>query len=202
MTLVCAKCIRLPDPLKGKDTDADDSRCLAFDLVATPRLTRIVGALQADLVAALAGVAPDRPGGILLSAGGLIDVVASLVVAIELGRNLRFERRVDWFATARSKPWAVAYELFTPADASVDCAFGLLGIAAAVLDSLNGHGEAGHRWKQYGVAPVITAASFMAWLDDSGRQWLRSVSRHWEPPLRKAFWAAVEGQTQRCYDPK
>jgi len=124
MTLVCAQCARLPDPLKGEDTDADDSQFLAFDLVATPGLTRIVLALQADLVGALAGVAPDRPGGILRSAGGLIDAVASLVAGIGLGRNMRFKHRVDWFATARSTPWAVAYELFTPADASVDCAFG------------------------------------------------------------------------------
>lgn len=195
MTLVCAQCARLPDPPKREDTDRDDSRFIAFDLVATPGLTRIVLALQADLVAALAGVAPDRPGGILRSAGGLIEVMASLVAGIGLGRNMRFERRVDWFATARSKPWAVAYELFTPADASVHCAFGLLGITAAVLDSLNGHVEAGHCWTQEDVAPVITAASFMAWLDDNGRQWLWSASKHWEPPLRTTFWAAVEGRT-------
>ncbi len=199
MTLVCAQCARVLDPPKGEDTDADDNRFLAFDLVATPGLTRTVGALQADLVAALAGVAPDRPGDVLRSAGGLIDVVASLVAGIGLGRDMRFKHRVDWFATARGEAGTVAYELFTPADASVYWAFGMLGIAAAVLDSVNGHDEAGHRWKQDGVAPVITAASFMAWLNDTGRQWLRSASGHWEPPLRKAFWAAAEGRTGNWY---
>jgi len=141
---------------------------------------------------------PTSPPASLLGQG-LIDVVASLVVGIELGRNMRFKRRVDWFAMARSKPGAVAYELFTPADASVFCAFGLLGNTAAVLDSVNSHGEAVHRWKQYGVAPVITAASFMALLNDNGRQWLQSASRHWEPPLRTTFWAAMEGQTGKWH---
>lgn len=198
MTLICVQCRRLPDPPEGEDTDADDSWFLPFDLMATPELNRAVAILQADLSAALAG-ATSRPGCFVRSAGGLMDAVACLVAGIALGREMRFEPRVDLFTRAPSKPWAVVYELFTPAAASVYCAFGLLAIVAAVLDSLDGQGGASYRWKQSGVAPVITAVSYMAWLNDEARQWLRSASRHWEPPLQKAFWAAAEGRTGNWY---
>lgn len=190
---------RMPDPPEGEDTDADDSWFLPFDLMATPELNRAVAVLQADLSAALAGAA-SRPGCFVRSAGGLMDAVACLVVGIALGREMRFEPRVDLFTRAPSKPWAVVYELFTPAAASVYCAFGLLAIVAAVLDSLDGQGGASYRWRQSGVAPVITAVSYMAWLNDEARQWLRSASRHWEPPLQKAFWAAAEGRPETGID--
>jgi hypothetical protein len=168
MTLICVQCRRLPDPPEGEDTDADDSWFLPFDLMATPELNRAVAILQADLSAALAG-ATSRPGCFVRSAGGLMDAVACLVIGIALGREMRFEPRVDLFTRAPSKPWAVVYELFTPAAASVYCAFGLLAIVAAVLDSLDGQGgqlpveaewrRAGHHRRViYGMAERRRAA--------------------------------------------
>ena len=55
------------------------------------------------------------------------------------------------------------------------------------------------RWRQSGVAPVLTAVSYMAWLNDDARRWPWSASRHWEPPLPKAFRAAAERRTGNWY---
>ncbi len=70
----------------------------------------------------------------------------------------------------------VLYEPITPAALPPRVAFAALAIVAAVLDSLEAPGGAGHIWEQDGVPPVMDAASFLAWLNDNGRNPLRVSS--------------------------
>jgi len=95
----------------------------------------------------------------------------------------------------------VLYEPITPAALPPRFAFGALAIVAAVLDSLEAPGGAGHIWEQDGVPPVVDAASLLAWLNDDGRNSLRVSSRHWDHQVSAAFWAASTNEDGATLEP-
>lgn len=103
-------------------------------------------------------------------------------------------------ATPRFLASPVLYEPVTPAALSSRFAFGALAIVAAVLDSLEAPGKAGHTWEQDGVPPAMNAASFLLWPNDDGRNRHRIKSRHWDRQVNAAFRAAcagMQGATER-----
>ncbi len=125
-------------------------------------------------------------------------VVRHMAFSIVLTTNTRFEQRTEvLMATDRILASPVLYEPVTPAALPSRFAFGALAIVAAVLDSLEAPGEAGHTWEQDGVPPAMDAASFLSWLNDDGRNWLRVRSRHWNRQVNAAFWTACAGMQAR-----
>jgi len=191
MTLACSSCNGLPYPPDRPAGDWKVEHTGAFLVQVSPELAALVSDLQHDLQAALSGTAPHRSWGFVPSGSSLLMVVRHMAFSIVLTARIRFAWRIELVPATDTIPIVpVLHEPMTPAVLSPKVAFGALAIIAAVLDSLEARGGSGHKWKQDGVPSVMDAASFVTWLSDDGREWLQTVSRHWDYAVSAAFWAA------------
>ena len=192
MTLACSSCNGVPYPPDRPAGDWRGGHTGAFLVQFSPELAALVSDPQHDLQAALSGPAPHRSWGFVPSGSSLLLVVRHMAFSIVLTARIRFAWRIELLvpATDTTPIVPVLYEPVTPAVLSPKVAFGAIAIIAAVLDSLGARGGPGHKWEQDGVPSVMDAASFVAWLSDDGREWLQTVSRHWDPAVSAAFWAA------------
>jgi len=191
MTLACSSCNGLPYPPDRPVGDWKVEHTGAFLVQVSPELAALVSDLQHDLQAALSGTAPHRSWGFVPSGSSLLMVVRHMAFSIVLTARIRFAWRIELVPATDTIPIVpVLHEPMTPAVFSPKVAFGALAIIAAVLDSLEARGGSGHKWKQDGVPSVMDAASFVTWLSDDGREWLQTVSRHWDYAVSAAFWAA------------
>ena len=158
----------------------------------TAKLVALVSHLQRDLQLAISGAAPHRPWGFVRSGGSLLMVVRHMVLSIVLTTNIPFTQRTELRLFEGNIPAStVQYEPITPAALSPRFAFGALAIIAAVLDSLEAPGEACHIWEQDGVPPIVDAASFLAWLNDQGRNSLQVSSRQWNSQVSAVLWGGL-----------
>lgn len=186
-----SSCNRLPYPPDRPGQDWKVGHTGAFLVQVSPELEALVSELQHDLQAALSGVPPLRSWGFVPSGSSLLMVVRHMAFSIVLTARIRFAWRIELMPARDTIPTIpVLHEPMTPAVLSPKIAFGALAIIAAVLDSLEARGGSGHKWKRDGVPSVMDAASFMAWLSDDGREWLQTVSRHWDHAVSAAFWTA------------
>jgi TniQ len=188
MTLACSSCNRLPYLSYRRADDWKVCHTGAFLVQVSPELATLVSELQHDLQAALSGVAPHRSWGFVQSGSILLMVVRHMAFSIVLTARIRFAWRIELVPARNTIPTVPAlHEPMTPAVLSPRIAFGALAIIAAVLDSLEARGGSGHKWKRNGVPSVMDATSFVAWLSDDGREWLQTVSRHWDHAVSAAF---------------
>ncbi|MBW4092375.1 MAG: hypothetical protein HIU82_14900 [Proteobacteria bacterium] len=186
LRLVCNSCTRPVDPARRpKRGWWDDGRAGAFGACASPLLTRLVGTLQTDLQAALAGSRPRRAWGFVRSAEGLVTAVLDLTLCLVFATGVRCEPRIIVPEWRPGEPFAPAREPITPAALSAYAGYGVLAIAAAALRSLEGRGQR-HHWRPDGDKVRMDMSSFVAWLPAGIRRWLGSRSATWEPPAGDA----------------
>jgi hypothetical protein len=191
LRLVCKTCTRPVDPARNPAPGWwDDGRVGAFGACISPLLTRLVGTLQTDLQAALAGSRPRRSWGFVRSGKGLVTAVLDLTLCLVFATRVRCEPRIILPEWRPGEAFAPVREPITPAALSSYAGYGVLAIAAAALRSLEGRGERHHR-RPHGGKAIMDASSFVGWLPASTRRWLRSRSASWERPAGDALQAVI-----------
>jgi hypothetical protein len=168
----------------------EDASTGAFGTCITPSLNRLIGMLQRDLQAAIAGARPNRSWGFLRSAKGLVMAVRHVTFCLILATRMRFEPRIILPEVRPGETFVPAPEPITLAALSTRAAYGVLAISAAVLRSLEGRAER-HHWKPEGGKAALNTEAFLAWLPADTRRQLKSWSTGWERPARDALQAAI-----------
>ena len=193
LRLVCNGCDRLVEPGPQATSPADRTGRGAFGIYLTPSLTRLLGQLQSDLQAMLAGEQMERSWGVMRSASTLNTVVSDLTACMVMATRTHYETGI---ALSDPKPGSAFYMIgvpITPAALSHYAAYGALAIIAATLDSLENPGAAGHHWAPDGIGESLNACSFRAWLPADKQTQLSTRAMGWEGPVACAFSAAVAG---------
>jgi hypothetical protein len=186
LRLVCNTCTRSVDPARNPERGWwYDGRVGAFGVCVSPLLTRLVGTLQTDLQAALAGIRPRRPWGFVRSAEGLVTTVLDLTVCLIFATGVHCEPRIIVPEWRPGEPFAPVREPITPAALSLHAGYGVLAIAAAALRSLEGSRER-HHWRPNGDKALMDMSSFVAWLPAGIRRWFGARSATWERPAGDA----------------
>lgn len=192
--LACTGCERLVDLGPCSVAPVDDTGMGAFGVCLTPALTRLVGQLQGDLQAILAGVEPKRSWGFVRSANGLDTVVRDLTLCIVMTARAKCEPGIKWHDPTPGSAFQITYEPITLAALPHYPAYAALAIIAATLDSLENPGGARHHWTPDGIGLSLNASSFLAWLPADSRMLLFRQAISWEGPISAALGAAVATQ--------
>lgn len=187
LRLACNTCGRLVDPAVCPERGLEDGGVGAFGVCFTPPLSRLVGDLQSDLQAALAGSRPRRAWGFVRSAKGLLVAVRDLTLCIILATRMTCEPRIELPEPKAGQAFAPVHEPITLAALPQFAAYGVLAIAAAMLRSLEGGSGPRHHWRPDGLTSIMNASSFVAWLPADERRRLRSWATTWERPAGDAL---------------
>jgi len=189
--LACNTCTRPEGPAPRRNPAWwEDESAGAFGICITPALNRLIGTLQSDVQAALAGARPSQPWGFLRSAKGLVTAVRHVTFCLILATRVRCEPRIIFPEVIPGKAFAPTPEPITPAALSTRAAYGVLAIAAVALHSLEGSSER-YTWKPDGGEAALNIASFLAWLPTDTRRQLKFWSTGWERPAGDSLQAAI-----------
>lgn len=190
--LACRTCTRPVGPVPGRQGEEwRHEEPGAFGICISTSLNRLVSALQSDLEVALTGAKPRRSWGFARSAKGLMTAVRDLTLCLVFATRMRCEPRILLPGWGSEETFAPVREPITLAALPLRAAHGVLAVAAAALDSLEG-GKRCYHWKPDGGSKVVMdAASLVAWLPATIRGWLRSRATQWERPAGEALGSVI-----------
>ncbi len=190
LRLACDACGRVIDPALCPKSGLDDGAVGAFGVCITPSLTRLLGELQSDLQAALAGSPPKWSWGFVQSANDLTASVRHLTLCMILGTRVKCEPRIDLPEPGPGQVFTPVHEPLTPAALTHYAAYGVLAIAAVMLRSIEAGCRPDHRWAPDAIRS-LDVSSAVIWLPAGQRRVLRSWAAAWECPKGDALRAAI-----------
>ncbi len=195
LRLACLVCQRVVDPETPeicRNAQLNDTRSGVFGVSVTPRLVRLVGELQGDVHAALAGLRPWRHQRSARSLATMVrDLAASLIRAVGIKVEPPFEAfevldRWGEGTLAAVEPASLA--ILAPRGA-----YEVLAIVAAVLDRPGTRTRPECVWRPIGQGGPVTKidmVSLVGSLPPRERERLRAKAAAWE--------AGAGAHSQRC----